>query len=466
MLSSLSSFLVPLCLSVWLLGGVVAGAETAAELIDSKHVLIRARIEPAQIFVGQRAKLSVDVMTKTWFLEAPAFPDVLDVGDAVVIPPGPFGVNSTKVVDGERYAVQTKSYSIIPTGVGTYRVPPFEVPLVVAQEDASRSPSIVMMTSELSFEATVPAKAQGLGLVVSTPHLHIGQRWSRSFGGLKVGDSITRTVTQTIEDSAAMLVPVPEFTAGQGVSLYQDRPSLTDERNRGEMRGRRVDQVVYSFEEKGAFHLPEIVIHWWDLGAGELRREVLPAFEFEVEANPDLVVESFGQEIEESDEAEPDKERSFFFAERLRAFAVGGLMLLVFGWLLRRPIRALRATWIEHRRVGAEEKRRFKVFRKAARTGMAGSTVRTLMAWVDIALPGGEPGSLEFFVKATGDSELEAQIAELETAAFSASGGEGHWNPRVLVKRVAAARPRGLRGNPAKRPDAGLPPLNPGKKAW
>lgn len=461
MMSSISSFLVPLCISVWLFGGVVASAETATELIASKNVLIRARVEPVQIFVGQKAKLSVDVMTKTWFLEAPAFPDVLDVGDAIVIPPGPFGVNSSKVVDGERYVVQTKSYSIIPTGVGAYRVPPFEVPLVVAQENASRSPSIVMTTPELSFEVTMPAKAQGLGLVVSTPQLDIGQQWSRSFEGLKVGDSITRTITQTIEDSAAMLVPVPEFTTGEGVSLYQDRPSLNDERNRGEMRGRRIDQVVYTFEKEGAFDLPEIVIHWWDLDAGKLRREVLSAVDFEVEASPELVVETFGAEEEESVDAEPRKDQSYPLLDRARPLAVAALILVVSGWLLRRPLGAIGTAWTEHRRVGAEEKRRFGVFRKTARKGEAGSTVRALIAWLDIWRSDGEPGSLELFVSSTGDPVLEVEIAALESAAFAASESDDQWSPSGLVRRVAAARAKGRRRQYAAPSIRELPFLNP-----
>lgn len=297
--------------------------------------------------------------------------------------------------------------------------------------------------------------------MISTPQLDIGQLWSRSFEGLKVGDSITRTITQTIEDSAAMLVPVPEFTAGEGVSVYQDRPSLNDERNRGEMRGRRIDQVVYTFEKEGAFNLPEIVMHWWDLGAGKLRREVLSGVNFEVEANPDLVVETFGVEEEESVDAEPRKDQSSRLLDRARPLAAAALMLVVSGWLLRRPLRALATAWTEHRRVGAEEKRRFRVFKKAARKREAGSTVRALMAWLDIWRSDGEPGSLELFVNSTGDPVLEVEIAALESAAFAASESDDQWSPSVLVRRVAAARAQGWRRQHTAPSIRELPSLNP-----
>ena len=441
-------------------GGVVASAQTAVDLITSKHVLIRARIEPDQILVGQKAKLSVDIMTKTWFLEAPAFPDVLDIADAVVIPPGPFGVNSSQVIDGERYAVQTKTYSIISTGVGAYRVPPFEVSLVVAQEDASRSPKIVMTTSELAFEAHVPAEAQGLGLVVSTPRLGVREEWSRSFDDLKVGDSVTRTVTSEIEDSAAMLLPSLEFVAPEGVAVYPARASLEDSRNRGDMSGTRVDRVVYTLEAEGEFDLPEIAIHWWDLEAEKLQREILPAVHFQVAANLDLAVEIFGPEDGEAGVAEPVPTASGSGRTYLLG-SVAVLILAVFGWLLRRPIRAVGRAWTELRQTGAEEKERFREFKNAARKGEAVPAVRALLAWLDAFPLEGEPNSLAAFVSSSADPVLEEQIAALESAAFATSGGDDKWSPSELVKRVAAARSRGVRKHDPENSADGLQLLNP-----
>jgi len=455
------AFLVVYCL----FGCVVASAQTAAELIASKHVLIRAKVEPSQVFVGQKVTLSVDVMTKTWFLDAPLFPDVLDIEDAIVIPPGPFGINSSRVIDGERYAVQTKRYSIIPTGIGRFRVPSFGIRFVVAREDASRSPEIVLRTPELSYGARVPEAAQGLGLVVSTPRLEIQEKWSPTFDDLKVGDSLTRTVTTTIEDSAAMLVPVPEFLAPEGIGVYSQRPALKDERNRGEMRGSRVDRVVYSLESEGEFNLPEIVIHWWELGAGKLHREVLPGVHFEVETNPALVVETFGSETSPSEESEPREDDSFSLVDRIRPWLAAALILATSWWLFRLPIKATLRVWTEHRLKGSKEKERFRDFKDAARKGDAGSTIRALIAWLDTSKADREPSSLGAFAESSGDPVLTAQIEALESAVFAAVSADVSWNPSLLVKKVAAVRSRGSRTGPGGALVTALPALNPGSSS-
>jgi len=382
-----------------------------------------------------------------------------------VLPPGPFGVNSSRVIDGERYAVQTKSYSIIPTGIGSYRVPPFGVRLIVAKEDASRSPEIILKTSALVFETGVPEAARGLGLVVSTPSLEIREHWSRGLEGLKVGDSVTRTVTSTIEDSVAMLAPVPKFGVPEGVALYPQRPTLKDERNRGEMRGSRVDRVVYTLEEAGAVDLPEIVIHWWELGAGKLHREVLPGVHFQVEANPELVVETFGPEKGVENEAiEPQGNGFQDMVDRLRLWVAVALFLAVSGWLLRRPLTAVLKAWTELRSRGAEEKKRFREFKNAARDGDAGSTVRALIGWLDSWRDDGEPGSLGFLVQTSGDAVFKAQVEALEAAVFGNDSGDVPWNPSLLVKRVAAVRSRGFRKSRPEVPVEGLPGLNPGSR--
>ena len=74
---------------------VPSRAQTASELVESRHVVIRHRLEPAEpVYVGQPVRLWIEVMTRTWFLEAPRYPATVEVGKAIVIPPESFGVNT------------------------------------------------------------------------------------------------------------------------------------------------------------------------------------------------------------------------------------------------------------------------------------------------------------------------------------------------------------------------------------
>ena len=79
-----------------------ASGQTAEELILSGHVKIRHRLEPAEpVYIGQPVRLWIEVMTRTWFLEAPRYPDTIEVRNAIVIPPDAFGVNTTERIGGD-----------------------------------------------------------------------------------------------------------------------------------------------------------------------------------------------------------------------------------------------------------------------------------------------------------------------------------------------------------------------------
>ena len=80
------SSIVRLALAGWIFAALWApgaSAQSAEDLIASGHVRIRHRLEPAEpVYVGQPVRLWIEVMTKTWFLEAPRYPTTIEVPKA------------------------------------------------------------------------------------------------------------------------------------------------------------------------------------------------------------------------------------------------------------------------------------------------------------------------------------------------------------------------------------------------
>lgn len=452
-------------IAVTLFCGVVAPiwGQTAADLVQSKHVMIRQRLEPAEpVYVGQPVRLWIEVMTRNWFLEAPKFPETMEVRSAIVIPPGAFGVNSTERIGLETYAVQGRSYTVFPQKTGQFEVPPVSITLVVAQDDASRSPLIELSTESVTIEAQMPSEAEGHGLVLSTPKLTVSETYSRSTEALKVGESFDRQVTMTIEDSVGMLLPPIEFNAEEGVAVYPGRPEVTDQRNRGDLKGTRVDQATFVMEAEGTYELPTVTIWWWNLRNSELVEEILPAVEFTVEPNPDLAAEHLGEpEVAEDESAETPAvaEESKWEWREIGLLAVA---LLIVASVVRRLLDAWRAGRKE-RAERESEIESFELFQKAASGGDPGETYSALTRWLDSTRPDGGTTTAKEFVAAAGDERLMQQYEVLERTLFAVEppAGGPSWSGAYFAEGVSRARRRWLDQEADKGTGDPLPPLNP-----
>lgn len=462
------SSIVRLALAGWLvftaLGPSGASAQSAEELIASGHVRIRQRLEPSEpVYVGQPVRLWIEVMTRTWFLEAPRYPATIEVPKAIVIPPESFGVNSTERITGETYAVQGRYFTVFPQTTGEFVMPPVPVVVVAARDDASRSPEIVLRTEPMTIEARLPSGAEGHGLVLSTPRLTMSEQYSRSTNGLRVGDSFERRVSMTIDNSVAMLLPPTEFAPSDGIAVYPARPEVTDTRNRGSMSGTRVDGATYVMEAEGSYVLPAITLHWWNLGTSRLEEAALPQVELTVEANPDLAAEHLG----EPDSKEADTAESQDIEEEARfdwwAIVAGGVSLFLLVALLRRLQRKVSS---EERSPSPEavETGLFREFEKVARRGAPQATFAAFISWLDHLSADGKPVSAQQFLESVQDEELTEQYDALIRGLYGGPAPEtkSGWSGSEFSRAVRRGRKSFLAGDANRSgPQDPLPPLNP-----
>ena len=447
-------------IAVW--PGPVTG-QTAEELIESGHVRIRHRLEPAEpVYVGQPVRLWVEVMTRTWFLRAPQYPLTIEVSKAIVIPPDAFGVNSTERIDGETYAVQGRAFTIFPQVSGRFEVPPIPVTLVVARDDGSQSPEIPLETQPVVIEATFPAGVEGRGLVLSTPRLTVSETYSRSTEELEVGDSFKRRITTTIDNSVAMLLPPITFEASEGIAVYPARPEVEDKRNRGQLTGTRVDEATYLMEAEGSYELPEISIWWWNLRTSALEHEVLPSVELTVAPNPDLAPEHLG-ELREADAelaapGEVEEDRAGW-----REWVIGVVALALVVWLVRRFSRRASRTPVQKSPEAVEEEF-FRRFETTAREGDPAATYQAFLAWLDHYPGVDRPATAAQFVGLARDEGLSQQLQALEGILFGPNEGSDApvWDASRFAALVGRARTRiGNREHRAASRRAELPALNP-----
>ena len=242
-----------------------------------------------------------------------------------------------------------------------------------------------------------------------------------------------------------------------------------------EITGIRVESVTYVAEQEGAYRLPAIELAWWDVSAEQLRRSSLPAIEFLVTPNTELVADiPLPPDSLVATSVAPGAHR-IGLDDLLRRWgmplAVGCLAVLFLFRLVRRfGPRARRWIGDVRRRRAASESTAFARFDRAARSGDPRAAVRHLFFWLDRA--GGQEGAATFhgFAAEAGDAELDRQGQALGRLVFgpdadsaSKSGDAARWSGKGFAQSVATARKRRRQATQRRQASSPLPPLNPGR---
>jgi len=469
-------FRTAVCTALCLFGllglfAITFSAQEPAETREAEEpapVMIRSSVEPGTgVYVGQKVKLNVDVMTNTWFPKAPQYPE-LRIPGAICLEMSQFGINFTERIEGETYAVQRKAYVIYPQKAEQYSVPSLTVEIVYARPGQPHGKASLNSPIQ-TFTARIPEQAEGLDYFVTTPRLQVAEEYDRKFDGLKVGDSIKRSVAMTADDSVGMLLPPLEFSSAEGLAIYPAAPRMEDESNRGVYTGRRIESVTYLMEKEGEYTLPEISIFWFDIQSQTIKTEILPAVNFSVAANPDLEQEMLAFLDEEEEELE--KESTATQKKQLNIKNVVYLILaigIVFAALSIFIIPFLKRLFAWRRRrkqlQAKSEKAYFKHFRAACRSGNPSSIMNSLMAWLNRTYKGYGAATLERFLKEADTSELTKKSEQLMMRLYNPEHSDTsheEWSSKLFFKSMARARKKLLREEKVKIRATRLKPLNP-----
>jgi hypothetical protein len=434
----------------WLKPEQPKGPETE-EVLESQLPLVRARIEGSGgVWVGQAVPLNVEVIVPTWFTGAPKFPE-LEVPNTVTLSPEPT-VNFVVQSGGKTFSAQGQRYLIYPQVKGKYTVPPAKVEVTYALTDGKPSPLAILASSPIQFEAQLPAGAEGAKYYLTTSNFRINQSLDRKLDGLKVGESITRNVEMTAEDTVGISLPPLKFEAPEGIRLYPGTPKVSEKAERGKIEATRTEIATYVLEKEGGYTLPEIVIMWWNPQTKKMNKARLPAIELQVKANSGYSAEVFAssQEPEEKSVEEPGRT----VLERLKAWLhwVGLLLGVFLLFLVLRRI--LTAKGISIKAYFAEIRKRranaeiiyFKRFQKASLSNDARASLRELMTWLDRVSTQAVAPTLEQFVRESGIPELSKEGDALmdllfaRPADFGPTESQKKWSGKRFYRLVAKAR--------------------------
>ncbi|WP_395607388.1 hypothetical protein [Pseudomonas sp. B22129] len=259
--------------AVWLF---LAGPLWAAE----PQLKVQAQLQPgAAVVVGEQLQVQVDVLTDTWFTGGATLP-VLKLPGARVQAPSGEAEHTTQLIDGKTFYGMRYAYRITPVAAQRFTVPALTVS---AQPGQAKAP-LSATSAPLSFQATQPVGFAPDEPVVVASGLRLSQTLVAT--DLKVGDSLTRTLTLQADDTPGLSLPPPNTGVIKGLRLYPQAPAISDlDDGRGHITGgQRIDRLVYRIEQGGHYTLPAIRVKWWDSRNHRLQTTQLPALTVEAQA--------------------------------------------------------------------------------------------------------------------------------------------------------------------------------------
>jgi hypothetical protein len=252
----------------------------SAPIARAQSPVVHATLTPQTgIIVGEPVRLTVTVLVPTFFTEGPQFP-AIDLENAVVVQQDD-NHNTREQIDGSIYAGIIQTYLIYAQQPGKYVLP--AAPILITYSD--KPPHVAKLTvplQSLSFQADIPAQAQGLSYFLPTTRLTMQQTWDPALKNLRAGATVQRSVVVTAANTQAMLIPPLLFDAPDGVRIYAKEAHLEDQKTPyGQfIAGQRSQTVRYFIAKSGDYTLPGIELKWWNLNTRQLVTAKLPAVHF------------------------------------------------------------------------------------------------------------------------------------------------------------------------------------------
>ena len=365
------------------------------------------------------------------------------------------------ILNGKNYNVVERVYALFPQESGELSIAParFEARVLrdgritgrkVFESEALKVTvnPIPPPPAEFPDAAWLPAKS-----------LQLSEEWSREPERLPAGEPITRHVTVMALGQLSTQIPVIDPAVADGIKIYPDKPELRVTAEPDGIRAMRKDQYAMIGVRAGVIELPELILPWWNIGAGEWQIASLPSRSITIlpsgEAELPPVVEP---QIELPFESDTPPVESNFWRRISEGLIVLWLLTILTWWWSRRPEKKPKEP--EPPPIHKQQAKFLKVARKAALVEDEVTVKSALLSWGRLQWPDDWPRSIgDIASRVTGPLSTE-----LDTLCSSSYGPNGEsWNGKELAKALRSFAVKN--GEEKSTNEFELPPLMPDSPA-
>lgn len=258
---------------------------------NAEPIFIESDVSANSVYVQQQLIFTVRVFQSVQ-LDNMSLSDI-DLDNALV---EKLSQNTFQRRIGNRpYRVHEIRYAIFPQQSGSLTIPEvvFSANELIQQRGFFNLPGQGRPVRRLTQQHTIdvllppdkfPQTAQTPWLPAED--LQIDESWSIDPQSLRVGDSVTRTITITARGLSGSQLPPFNFDHIDGARFYPDQGKTENTLNEQGVSSVRIDSAAIIPTRAGELTIPAYTLHWWDTRSGQLRQATLPAQQLQIKPAP------------------------------------------------------------------------------------------------------------------------------------------------------------------------------------
>jgi len=370
--------------------------------------------------------------------------------------------------DGVRYRVVERRYAVFPQTPGPLNLPAIRFEGQARNADGSLK---FLRDSASLFEVPVkdvPPEFSGTTWLPASS-LSLAEKGMPATLNLKTGDNLTRTLSlQANGLPSEALPPLPSSTP-DGLRSYPEEPVRNTSIGPDGIASTLTQTSALVPVAPGKLLLPAIRIPWWDTESDSEKVAVIPAQTLNVVAADGAGLPATADKVTSAPETGNEAAGSGNESHRVQGdsfwqwvslmLALIWVLTMLAWWKTRKT--SSRASMDIESAGSGNERAVFEQLLQAAKEGSA-ATPGLFVSWANLHSPGHGFRSVGDVFSVYPETELEAQLKQLQASLFSrTTGGEENnstkWNGSGLVDALRQARGEMERSSS----ESDLPPLYP-----
>ena len=267
---------------LWVIAMCILSNAASAQI----NCFATASLNTTEVYPEQPIKVTITVLTETWFTQPLDF-ETVTVSNAFVIP---FKRTQSGIhhINNKQYAGLEFFFLVYPYASGNYQFPEVRINVETPPVGGYKGQNITVNTKPKEFTVMdIPEDFKGAKWFMAK-NVRLSERWSKPLEEVKVGDVFERSITINAAGTLPAFIPELQLQETEFATIYPQEPELNDNRTRHDVNGVRVEKNLYLFEKEGSYKIPPVKVEWWNPYARRMYYKELEATNITVKPNPDL----------------------------------------------------------------------------------------------------------------------------------------------------------------------------------
>ncbi|MEE8059635.1 MAG: BatD family protein [Pseudomonadales bacterium] len=369
------------------------------------------------------------------------------------------------------YRVHELRYAIFPQETGEFIIPElvFSATESVARRSMFNLPGRGKTVRKMSQQHIIRVKQPPASFTGSTwlpaQSIKLMETWSSTLDNIRVGESITRTITIRAEGLLDSQIPPLEFPSIVGAKFYPDQGEAKTDSTTNGVISTRTDSMAIIPTREGEVALPEIRLSWWDTQRNTIQEAVIPASTLTVK--PALEgAQSNSTPLAINHSQTPTTVVSTPLTTATNnipwqiisaLLAAAWMITLLLWWRLKQSSSALNQDLIPRSHAGMSEKQAFKMLTEVCRNNDIQQTRQAIIEWGRHYWPDHNINSLQDIQQHCNHPPLSNAMLQLDNYLYGNSHDSSSWNGESLLSVIKLMRERDKKNSSQQA--QGLPPL-------